>query len=138
MRRAATDVLGERGHVLEPPADLLAVQVDAGATDGHQLKLMLRRRHAGRPLPDRRRPSPAMNVKYILFLHSKQYTFHFRARLARSEEHTSELQSLMRTSYAVFCLKKKKYNIKNISQHEKNRTKKRIKDITTRINRNTL
>src|SRR3546814_7937613 len=28
--------------------------------------------------------------------------------LGRSEEHTSELQSLMRTSYAVFCLKKKK------------------------------
>src|SRR3546814_12858363 len=32
---------------------------------------------------------------------------------ARSEEHTSELQSLMRISYAVFCLKKKKYNIHN-------------------------
>src|SRR3546814_7249593 len=31
-------------------------------------------------------------------------------RCARSEEHTSELQSLMRISYAVFCLKKKKYN----------------------------
>src|SRR3546814_10517634 len=29
----------------------------------------------------------------------------------RSEEHTSELQSLMRISYAVFCLKKKKYKI---------------------------
>src|SRR3546814_5963769 len=29
----------------------------------------------------------------------------------RSEEHTSELQSLMRISYAVFCLKKQKYNI---------------------------
>src|SRR3546814_7958300 len=29
---------------------------------------------------------------------------------ARSEEHTSELQSLMRISYAVFCLKKKKSN----------------------------
>src|SRR3546814_6731501 len=29
---------------------------------------------------------------------------------ARSEEHTSELQSLMRNSYAVFCLKKKKNN----------------------------
>src|SRR3546814_6317116 len=28
--------------------------------------------------------------------------------VTRSEEHTSELQSLMRTSYAVFCLKKKK------------------------------
>src|SRR3546814_1502165 len=32
----------------------------------------------------------------------------------RSEEHTSELQSLMRISYAVFCLTKKK---KNYSQH---------------------
>src|SRR3546814_4202651 len=31
------------------------------------------------------------------------------ARAARSEEHTSELQSLMRISYAVFCLKKKKH-----------------------------
>src|SRR3546814_2038138 len=31
-----------------------------------------------------------------------------RNRSARSEEHTSELQSLMRISYAVFCLKKKK------------------------------
>src|SRR3546814_2626770 len=30
--------------------------------------------------------------------------------MRRSEEHTSELQSLMRISYAVFCLKKKKYN----------------------------
>src|SRR3546814_5841066 len=36
--------------------------------------------------------------------------FHFRAQLPRdrSEEHTSELQSLMRTSYAVFCMKKKR------------------------------
>src|SRR3546814_8683815 len=33
---------------------------------------------------------------------------------ARSEEHTSELQSLMRISYAVFCLKKKK---KDYSRH---------------------
>src|SRR3546814_2699078 len=33
----------------------------------------------------------------------------------RSEEHTSELQSLMRISYAVFCLKKKKKNIKQQS-----------------------
>src|SRR3546814_2932181 len=41
---------------------------------------------------------------------------HGRKRLfGRSEEHTSELQSLMRISYAVFCLKKKK--TKNNSQH---------------------
>src|SRR3546814_1111027 len=35
----------------------------------------------------------------------------------RSEEHTSELQSLMRISYAVFCLKKKKQHITNKTQH---------------------
>src|SRR3546814_7323236 len=35
---------------------------------------------------------------------------------ARSEEHTSELQSLMRISYAVFCLKKKKTQEKQQSQ----------------------
>src|SRR3546814_3744672 len=34
----------------------------------------------------------------------------------RSEEHTSELQSLMRISYAVFCLKKKK-KLKQLSTH---------------------
>src|SRR3546814_9127520 len=41
----------------------------------------------------------------------------YRQRIldARSEEHTSELQSLMRISYAVFCLKKKKINIKSNS-----------------------
>src|SRR3546814_5327125 len=33
------------------------------------------------------------------------------ARLPRSEEHTSELQSLMRISYAVFCLKKKNHYV---------------------------
>src|SRR3546814_709590 len=34
-------------------------------------------------------------------------TYWLHQALARSEEHTSELQSLMRISYAVFCLKKK-------------------------------
>src|SRR3546814_7334063 len=47
----------------------------------------------------------------------------------RSEEHTSELQSLMRISYAVFCLKKKKqYNKQNTTQEiqtqETSKTKK--------------
>src|SRR3546814_7441809 len=36
------------------------------------------------------------------------------ARDGRSEEHTSELQSLMRISYAVFCLKKKKKRQNNV------------------------
>src|SRR3546814_3657128 len=41
-----------------------------------------------------------------------------RERCARSEEHTSELQSLMRISYAVFCLKKKKTTNKEVTHHQ--------------------
>src|SRR3546814_6439834 len=43
------------------------------------------------------------------------------AATARSEEHTSELQSLMRISYAVFCLKKK--NNTTMEQRNKRQTK---------------
>src|SRR3546814_3400888 len=46
------------------------------------------------------RPVDALNV-------TASYSY-IDARDRRSEEHTSELQSLMRNSYAVFCLKKKK------------------------------
>src|SRR3546814_3378567 len=58
------------------------------------------------------RPLPVSSVKKILGF-----------EVLRSEEHTSELQSLMRISYAVFCLKKKKitnkvkYKIQNTGQH---------------------
>src|SRR3546814_1763446 len=48
----------------------------------------------------------------------------------RSEEHTSELQSLMRISYAVFCLKKKKTN--------QNARAKQHKHCTTKTNTNTM
>src|SRR3546814_2454681 len=41
--------------------------------------------------------------------------WHYIAPGKRSEEHTSELQSLMRISYAVFCLKKKKKNTETIN-----------------------
>src|SRR3546814_9034264 len=42
-----------------------------------------------------------------------------RCRTDRSEEHTSELQSLMRISYAVFCLKKKKHDKKTTKKDNK-------------------
>src|SRR3546814_8435162 len=45
-----------------------------------------------------------------------------KGALGRSEEHTSELQSLMRISYAVFCLKKK--NNKTRNKESTNRPKK--------------
>src|SRR3546814_1624148 len=56
-----------------------------------------------------------------------------RDHAARSEEHTSELQSLMRISYAVFCLKKKK---KKISEHTKEDKKSQYDEQTRRPHNN--
>src|SRR3546814_2654150 len=44
----------------------------------------------------------------------------------RSEEHTSELQSLMRISYAVFCLKKKKIHKKHLQLKQHNTLKTQL------------
>src|SRR3546814_4301932 len=53
---------------------------------------------AGDPMRERPRPLPWSGIPASCFR---------RVTRVRSEEHTSELQSLMRISYAVFCLKKK-------------------------------
>src|SRR3546814_5259774 len=45
------------------------------------------------------------------------YLCAFRFAVGRSEEHTSELQSLMRISYAVFCLKKKLIQTNTTTDH---------------------
>src|SRR3546814_3060136 len=90
---------------------------------------------SGRPLPDRQRRAPWRWPQRLFFSESVKRNDLFRIflvrvgrvaggrlgadlvllgrqggrrRWQRSEEHTSELQSLMRISYAVFCLKKKK------------------------------
>src|SRR3546814_9549552 len=47
-------------------------------------------------------------------------------RSGRSEEHTSELQSLMRISYAVFCLKKKSTNKEITTKHQHTKQQKYI------------
>src|SRR3546814_9133145 len=49
------------------------------------------------------RYAQAMSINRIAFYHLETLLW-----IARSEEHTSELQSLMRISYAVFCLQQKK------------------------------
>src|SRR3546814_4553459 len=80
------------------------------------------RRAPGREIPGRREavtPSPVRGASVHYRVEAADLHAHlFRVTLSidqpaaqqRSEEHTSELQSLMRISYAVFCLKKKKKN----------------------------
>src|SRR3546814_4094052 len=55
-----------------------------------------------------RNSSPGLDSYWAGHDNPAQHIFGYHIR---SEEHTSELQSLMRISYAVFCLKKKKSNI---------------------------
>src|SRR3546814_4083923 len=56
----------------------------------------------------------ASNIETTAAVHLPSGNCHTSNRaLARSEEHTSELQSLMRISYAVFCLKKKTTRIRS-------------------------
>src|SRR3546814_3824258 len=64
----------------------------------------------------KRSPLPGRQIERIMLL---------LPCLDRSEEHTSELQSLMRISYAVFCLKKKKRHKQkqNLQQHRQKRKK---------------
>src|SRR3546814_3167237 len=50
-----------------------------------------------------------------------------RRRVGRSEEHTSELQSLMRISYAVFCLKTKKTRVLGYSRPDKEAQTSKLK-----------
>src|SRR3546814_662671 len=60
------------------------------------------------------------DAENVRFLHDQQLfavDLDFGARPFRSEEHTSELQSLMRNSYAVFCLKNKKKSMREITDH---------------------
>src|SRR3546814_7342845 len=57
------------------------------------------------------------NIVAIFDQHQSEETAKHTRRTMRSEEHTSELQSLMRISYAVFCLKKKKNNNNTNNRH---------------------
>src|SRR3546814_7932016 len=68
-------------------------------------------RHEADPADPRPEISGHFHPKFRLSVRgrhvSRRCFVESRTKLIRSEEHTSELQSLMRISYAVFCLKKK-------------------------------
>src|SRR3546814_9006488 len=59
-------------------------------------------------LPHLRAFVETLGIDEAEFMRTTSATYKLGIAFERSEEHTSELQSLMRISYAVFCLKKKK------------------------------
>src|SRR3546814_8905135 len=108
------------------PSRLKALPLKGGAFAACGDAMVARRRHALMPMGpgDKRRddscaygaieePPPTLCDPFSVT--SRSGNGH-GAAFSRSEEHTSELQSLMRISYAVFCLQKKKYTQ---NQHNK-------------------
>src|SRR3546814_1164842 len=65
------------------------------------------------------------SLEYQLIILPKRYKKFGAAPKKRSEEHTSELQSLMRISYAVFCLKKKNNKTRNKTIYKNIKTSSR-------------
>src|SRR3546814_3393089 len=98
-----------RQRLVLPCAQIVAVQ-DAAADKRHTAERIDRRADH----PQRVRLAPLQRSGFV---QKKTIAHHFDPILSieidRSEEHTSELQSLMRISYAVFCLKKNKQKTSN-------------------------
>src|SRR3546814_4813381 len=110
----SSDVCSSDLHALTQPAvDLVAVDDHAQPVDqvGAQLRCFHRLR---RELRARRHEADLALVGLVGRIAADAYR---GARGDRSEEHTSELQSLMRISYAVFCLKKKNKPLNLSSEH---------------------
>src|SRR3546814_7363706 len=84
-------------------AEVLAHPVDREA----EIELVLRHRAPAVEHLPARRGAARDRLEHLVGIELR--------RLRRSEEHTSELQSLMRITYAVFCLKKKKNQKQNLN-----------------------
>src|SRR3546814_2320524 len=107
LRRLARPALQEPVHLLRDLADPRRLDRRAGNLVPARIQLA-HDRPAGDPRGDAG-PLPGRRALRAVPLHPARGAALGPVRRGlRSEEHTSELQSLMRISYAVFCLKKKK------------------------------
>src|SRR3546814_10580484 len=97
-----------RGAILRAPQPAELSRYDA-AEAAAMVHEQIRNWREGRPVPPQPAALPPEVASGTDATHTAEAPRMAAARLEiRSEEHTSELQSLMRISYAVFCLKKKK------------------------------
>src|SRR3546814_6759926 len=83
--------------------------------------------------PEIRAPAPLPIALPIVSMPTPLARYALGSQRVRSEEHTSELQSLMRISYAVFCLKKKKKNNNKTKNDHKSYRKNNNKNIYTQV-----
>src|SRR3546814_9157738 len=102
-----------------------ALRGAARCSDGDDLSCRLQRlgpRATGDAVAadHRQRHPPAHRIPRAADDRRSRHEGAVRRRAGRSEEHTSELQSLMRISYAVFCLQKKKHTPKTSRCQQKN------------------
>src|SRR3546814_10010384 len=104
-RSTRTDTLFPYTTLFRSEADQARQRIAASYQSSAQAAFLEAYREATAELPHDWRDADGANAALLLFsLEKCAY---------RSEEHTSELQSLMRISYAVFCLKKKKQQHKH-------------------------
>src|SRR3546814_2528845 len=101
--RRSSDLSGRTGKGRHGGAAFYASRVTKARPSGYGTGKLVRRGNLNGPGKQK-----ACSRRF-LFLHRRKVRL--PALLPRSEEHTSELQSLMRISYAVFCLKKKTNHI---------------------------
>src|SRR3546814_1168086 len=101
--RAGTEAAAAGAESVAAPAGAAVAVCGAGATSCALTE------------PGANASNPARNSDFTIFISVSILPRILHCANIRSEEHTSELQSLMRISYAVFCLKKK-------NKHKKNNT----------------
>src|SRR3546814_5311449 len=99
--RDLTDLAKTASHEYRPPMSDLVVHSTPEFDPGYNVRTTLLRAAFG---PEK--PPPDIHLRLITWSRAAATN----TLKARSEEHTSELQSLMRISYAGFCLKKKQKN----------------------------
>src|SRR3546814_7391877 len=110
-----------RTDTLFPYTTLFRSPFGEGRSIGQHAKRKVQRREHCQQADQCRAPEsnaePAGQAHWSSFTSRRSRAQRFVSRRARSEEHTSELQSLMRISYAVFCLKHK-HKTKNTNTQE--------------------
>src|SRR3546814_10220942 len=99
-----SDLQQQTAHGLDRLQCLVAL-TNPATEDHHLLELRLHRTVDTQVGEVARQPSDQLGVEHVGRHDEDQH---------RSEEHTSELQSLMRISYAAFCLKKKNYRATSV------------------------